>query len=169
MSVDGIGAQIGCIKSKTRQMKPVIAVLDRRPDGLKLHMRYIELSDNSWPDVFEPQHIPFPEGYNPNLPSQALSCVLLLVERLSCIVVLLSLSQSPTLRNPTARARIHDALDGSMIMQEDVDVDLSEIRMDGMGRILKRASDETIERLSVSEERLRFHREQQARALAQPY
>lgn len=54
-------------------------------------------------------------------------------------------------------------------MQEDVDVDLSEIRMDGMGRILKRASDETIERLSISEERLRFHREQQARAMAQPY
>ncbi|KIO32108.1 hypothetical protein M407DRAFT_115388 [Tulasnella calospora MUT 4182] len=169
MSVDGIGAQIGCIKSRTGQEKPVIAILDRRPDGLKLHMRYLEFSDPSGPDVFEPQHIPFPDGYNPNLPSQALSCVLLLAERLSCIVVLLSLSQSSTLRNPTARARIHDALDGSMIMQEDVDVDLSEIRMDGKGRILKRASDETIERLSVSEERLRFHREQQARAMAQAY
>ncbi|KAG9040984.1 hypothetical protein FS837_012866, partial [Tulasnella sp. UAMH 9824] len=123
-SMDGIGAQIGRIKFRAGQEKPVIAVLDRRPDGLKLHMRYLEFSDNSGPNVFEPQHIPFPDGYNPNLPSQALSCILLLVERLSCIVVLLSLSQSPTLRNPTARARIHNALDGSMIMQEDVDVDL---------------------------------------------
>lgn len=54
-----------------------------------------------------------------------------------------------------------------MIMQEDVDVDLSEIRTDGMGGILKRAGDETIERLTVSEERLRFHRQQQALSMAQ--
>lgn len=186
-SMDGIGAQIGRIKFKTRQEKSVIAVLDRGPEGLRvsliepieympfnetfgipqLHMRHLEFSDDSGPNVFEPQHIPFPDGYDPNSPNQALSCILLLVEHLSCIVVLISLSQSPTQRNPTARARIHDALDGNMIMQEDVDVDLSEIRTDGMGGILKRAGDETIERLTVSEERLRFHRQQQALSMAQ--
>ncbi|KAG9009632.1 hypothetical protein FRB90_008242 [Tulasnella sp. 427] len=131
-------------------------------------MRYLEFSDDSGPDVFEPQHIPYPDGYNARSPTQTLSTILLLVEHLSCIVVLLSLNQTPSQRNPIARARIHDALDGNMIMQEDVDVDLSEIRTDGMGRILKRAEDETIERLEVSRERLKFHRQQQALSMALP-